>query len=255
MALTNDDIIEAPYTITGVEAPAQPQPQQPTHDDKESNEPATAPTPAPAEQTEEQEKEKADEGKAAEKQADEPKPEEASRNDADSKLNEKGLNLAEFEEEFTANGVLSETSLAKLEQSGIPRAMVDAYIQGQQALVNSFVEDVKALAGGEEGYNDTVAWAKENFSDAERAAYDKVMFSGDKDLIKIAVAGLVAKFRDAEGHEPALTQGKASATRSVNTSGYTNMSEMQAAMRDPRYRKDPDYTHEVEQRTMRATFM
>lgn len=240
--------LEAPFTVTGPEAPA-PETPPAESDPKPSTEPESAPKEGEAEDApKESEKDK--------EQEDIKKAGEASRNDANKVLTEKGLNMAEFEQEYTVNGGLSEESLAKLEKAGIPRTMVQAYIDGQNALVTHFVNEVQAIAGGEQGYQDVVNWAKENLSEEEKNAYDKVMFSGDKELIKLAVAGLVAQYREVEGVEPEIhIHGKASASRSSRVTGYKNVSEMKAAMRDPRYGKDPDYTREVEMKTMKASFM
>ena len=248
----NGGTLEAPYTITGPEAPAPETPKEEGGGSKSQTESELSPKGDEAENApKEQEKES-----ESKEQEDIKKAGEASRNEADKVLTEKGLNMAEFEQEYTVNGGLSEESLAKLEKAGIPRTMVQAYIDGQNALVTHFVNEVQAIAGGEQGYQDVVNWAKENLSDEEKNAYDKVMFSGDKDLIKIAVSGLVAKYREVEGVEPEIQiHGKASASRSSRVSGYKNVSEMKAAMRDPRYGRDPDYTREVELKTMKATFM
>lgn len=243
--------LEAPYTITGPEAPA---PETPPADDDSKLSPESEPSPK-VDEKEDAPKEPEKEPESKE-QEDIKKAGEASRNEANKVLTEKGLNMAEFEQEYTVNGSLSEESLAKLEKAGIPRTMVQAYIDGQNALVTHFVNEVQAIAGGEQGYQDVVNWAKENLSEEEKNAYDKVMFSGDKELIKLAVAGLVAQYREVEGVEPEIhIHGKAPASRSSRVTGYKNVSEMKAAMRDPRYGKDPDYTREVEMKTMKASFM
>lgn len=243
--------LEAPYTITGPEAPA---PETPPAEGDSKPSPESEPSPK-VDEKEDTPKEPEKEPDPKE-QDDVKKAGEASRNEADKVLTEKGLNMAEFEQEYTVNGGLSEESLAKLEKAGIPRTMVQAYIDGQNALVTHFVNEVQAIAGGEQGYQDVVNWAKENLSEEEKNAYDKVMWSGDKELIKLAVAGLVAQYREVEGVEPEIhIHGRASASRSPRVSGYKNVSEMKAAMRDPRYGKDPDYTREVEMKTVKASFM
>ena len=247
----NGGTLEAPFTVTGPEAPA---PETPPAEGGSKPSPESEPSPK-VDEKEDAPKEPEKEPDPKE-QDDVKKAGEASRNEADKVLTEKGLNMAEFEQEYTVNGRLSEESLAKLEKAGIPRTMVQAYIDGQNALVTHFVNEVQAIAGGEQGYQDVVNWAKENLSEEEKNAYDKVMCSGDKELIKLAVAGLVAQYREVEGVEPEIhIHGRASASRSSRVTGYKNVSEMKAAMRDPRYGKDPDYTREVEMKTMKASFM
>ena len=245
-------VIEAPYEVTGpVEPKDTPEdaPEAPKIEAKDEPE-------AKDESEAKAESENKPEDNKPEENPDVKKASEASRNEANDVLTQKGLDMAEFEKEYTVNGDLSEDSLAKLEKAGIPRAMVQAYIDGQKALVDTFVSDVKSLAGGDEGYKSVVEWAKQNLSEEEKASYDRVMFSGDKQLIKMAVHSLVSRYNEAEGIEPEVhIMGKAPARASSNVRGFKNMSEMKAAMRDPRYGRDPDYTREVELKTMKATFM
>ena len=123
--------LEAPFTVTGPEAPA---PETPPADAK--TEPSTTSTEsesAPKEGKPEDSPKEPEKEPDSKEQEDLKKAGEASRNDANKVLTEKGLNMAEFEQEYTVNGGLSEESLAKLEKAGIPRTMVQAYIDGQNA--------------------------------------------------------------------------------------------------------------------------
>lgn len=177
----------------------------------------------------------------------------ASRDDAEKTLSGKGLDIAAFEREFDATGGLSEESYKKLEEAGLGKAVVDSYIAGRTALLEGFIKDVKGLAGGEDGYAAVTAWADAGgLTEAEKASYNRVMNSGDRELIKLAVSGLVAKYREAEGAMPELVTGKASPARREASDAFQSTEEVVAAMKDPRYGKDPAYTRAVERKVARS---
>lgn len=131
--------------------------------------------------------------------------------------------------------------------------MVDSYIAGRTALLNSFISEVKGLAGGEDGYRAVTEWAdKGGLTDAEKESYNRVMNSGDKALIKLAVSGLVAKYREEEGAAPELVTGKASSARREPSDTFDSTEQVIAAMKDPRYGRDPAYTRAVERKVARS---
>ena len=108
------------------------------------------------------------------------------------------------------------------------------------------------MAGGEEGYAQMTAWAATNLESAEIEAFDRIVNSGDRGLIRLAVSGLVSKYREAEGAAPNLVTGRASAGNRRDDDVFNSVEEVKAAMRDPRYGKDPAYTRAVELRVSRS---
>ena len=189
--------------------------------------------------------EEAAEVQADEKKDDSPVPPPQTQEDATKVLEKSNLNITEFENEFMANGELSEDSYAKLEKAGIPKAMVDSYIKGQQAIAEKFVADIKAIAGGEEGYAALAHWIEGNVSKEELEAYNSVMCSGKKEVIRLAVQGMYSRFQASAGIEPKLTHGKANTERNSN-GGFQSTDEMIRAMQDKRYGRDAAYTRLVE---------
>ena len=130
---------------------------------------------------------------------------------------------------------------------------MDSYIAGRTALLEGFISDVKGLAGGEDGYRAITEWAdKGGLTDAEKESYNRVMNSGDKALIKLAVSGLVAKYREEEGSTPELITGKATASRRAASDTFESTEQVVAAMKDPRYGRDPAYTRAVERKVARS---
>lgn len=217
----------APRIVPGKEPVEPPAPQQAT------------PEPASPEQA------------APEQEAPATEPEQATPEQAAEALKGKGLDVASFEQEFEEKGELSAESYKKLADAGFSKDVVDRYIQAGAIIQEKAVADVKALAGGDDGYSAMTEWAKGNLSTAEIEAFNRVTNTGDMELIKLAVSGLHARYTAAEGKAPQLVGGKANSGASVKDV-FRSTSEVRAAMRDPRYGKDAAYTKEVEQKMGRS---
>ena len=87
-----------------------------------------------------------------------------------------------------------------------------------------------------------IGWASDNLSESEIAAYDRVVGSGDLDMVKLAVSGLQSKYQTVEGSDPALIAGQSASSTGGN---YSSWAEVTTAMRDPRYQSDPAYRQSV----------
>lgn len=178
----------------------------------------------------------------------------ATREEAVATLKENGLDFGKFEQEYLANGTLSEESYKALETAGIGKSYVDAYIKGNEAILQQFVGEVTDMAGGPDQYKAITEWAQEHMPKDEIEAFNSVMGSGNKPMIKIAVSGLVSRYRESEGVEPALVTGKASSSSRGDGGSFASAEEMINAMSDPRYGKDPAYTREVERKAGNSPF-
>jgi len=159
-----------------------------------------------------------------------------------------GLDITPFSEEFARDGKLSDDSYAKLAEAGFSREVVDTFIRGVQAEQNSVQEmaekdvaEIKALAGGEDAYLQMIQWAATALSPEEIQAFDSLTETGNKDVIKMAVAGLVARWQAAEGKEPELILDGRKPGQDV----FRSVAEVTAAMRDPRYKTDEAYRNDV----------
>jgi hypothetical protein len=165
-----------------------------------------------------------------------------------------GLNFDDFSTEFADKGELSEASYEKLAKAGIPKAMVDSYIQGQQALAstaaNAIVTAAHKAAGSSEAYTATQEWAAANLTQAEKSAYNAVIERGDPNEIALAVQGLTARAKTQGAFEPRnlKTGGGAGAS-----AGYASAQEMADAIKDPRYKSDAAYRTAVERRVALST--
>jgi hypothetical protein len=162
-----------------------------------------------------------------------------------------GLNFDALSAEFAEKGDLAPESYQTLEQAGIPKPMVDAYIAGQKALAEANANALYSLAGGTESFAKMTEWAGANLSDAEIAAYNEAVTKGSMDQAKLAVSGLHARFAAAEGIRPNLVTGQTNA----KPVGYQSVQEMTRDMNDPRYISgDPAFHAMVDAKIANAAF-
>src|SRR6056300_674337 len=153
--------------------------------------------------------------------------------------------VVEASQEFFQNdGQLSEETYKKLEEVGLPRDLVDSYAAGQQALLQSEEAQIKGVAGGD--YDQMAEWANEHLPQEEIDAFDEAVTSGTVQQAKLAVQGLYARYQNATGSTPKLTQGSVSGT---STMPFKSMQELARAQSDPRYRSgDKAYHVEIDRR-------
>lgn len=147
--------------------------------------------------------------------------------------------------EFIENGELTDKSFKALEEQGLPREIVEAYVAGQRALMENQVNQVKATVGGEENYNAMAEWAAENLDQSELDAFNEVVESGSINQAQMAVRGLYSQFASAGGKAPNLIQGSTSGSA---VKPFNSAAQVTEAMRDPRYKNDPAYRKTVEDR-------
>lgn len=155
--------------------------------------------------------------------------------------------FTKFADEFTQTGSLSETSYAELEQRfGLQRDYVDLYIAGLQAKQADYVKAVHAEVGGEEGFKVVGEWARQSLTPVELAAVERALTSGDRGVATLAARGLFARYQDETGREPQLISGDSPERSGLQP--FRSTAEVVKAISDPRYKIDPDYRKEVEDR-------
>lgn len=162
---------------------------------------------------------------------------------AKEKVAEAGLDMAALSDEFNREGKLSDETYQKLEAAKIPRAMADAYIEGQKALAVQAQAKVFEAIGGKDVYAQAIAWAKANLPADEIEAYDRSLRGKSLDEIKVQAKGLVARFKSEAGPEFVLG-GDAGA----GVKPYASFNELVADQRKPEYKNDPDFRAKVRAR-------
>ena len=161
--------------------------------------------------------------------------------------------LKEASEEYYSNdNQLKPETINKLKEMP-SEDLIEAYMEWQksnptvqsQPLSDEAAKDIVASVGGQEAYNDTLAWAADNLKPEEVAAYDNVVNSGNKDAIFFAVQALNQRYKDSVGFEGQQVSGKAP---KATVKGFRSNAELASAISDRRYRTDPAYRYDVEQK-------
>jgi hypothetical protein len=155
------------------------------------------------------------------------------------------------DEYYANNESLSEDTLEKF-KSMSSQDLVNAYIQmtkdnpqtnnTEVDVSTSQINQIQNSVGGEAQYNNLVTWAGNNLPEAEIAAFDNAVGTGNAALIQLGVDALKAKYDEANGYEGRRLTGKA-----ADTSGdvFKSQAQLVEAMSDPRYDRDPAYRQDV----------
>jgi len=159
-----------------------------------------------------------------------------------------------YTQEFQETQELSEDSYAELAKAGIPKAYVDAYVEGQRALVEATESNLLSGAGftDRDSFDAASKWAAANMAPNAIAKFNADTSSGDNAVVSAALAELAKAFSAAKGTTAStlLTGEQAPAA----FSGFKSNHEMTTAMSDPRYAKDPAYRAQVMQKLAQSQF-
>jgi hypothetical protein len=156
------------------------------------------------------------------------------------------------EEYYSNDNELKPETIQKLKEMP-SEELIEAYLELQKSnpvaqskpLSEDAAKEIIASVGGQEAYSDTLAWAADNLKPEEVAAYDNVISSGNKDAIFFAVQALNQRFKDSVGFEGQQVSGRAPKS---TIKGFRSNAELASAISDPRYRNDPAYRFDVEQK-------
>jgi hypothetical protein len=161
--------------------------------------------------------------------------------------------LKEASDEYYSNdNELKPETIQKLKEMP-SEELIEAYLELQknnpvakaQPLSDDAAKTIVDSVGGQNAYNDTLAWAADNLKPEEVAAYDNVVNSGNKDAIFFAVQALNQRYKDSVGFEGQQISGRAPKT---TIKGFRSNAELANAISDPRYRNDPAYRYDIEQK-------
>lgn len=141
--------------------------------------------------------------------------------EAVNQLAERGLSMAELMRTADAGGDISEHFDVLAETFGVPRQVVENYVSaagvvqgGAEAqsvsseLTEADGQELKAMIGGEEKFNELSSWAKTSLTKEALAEYNNVVDSGNKEAIKWALRALQGKYESPKAVvEPRLYGG------------------------------------------------
>ena len=167
-------------------------------------------------------------------------------------LEEEGIDFDSLSQEFAELGGLTEASYDSLIEAGIPRSMVDQFIDGQMAVAEQMQQEAFEQVGGQEAYENMVTWASESLNEASIDAFNNAVNSGNIESANLAIQGLQAQYRSVNGSEPSLVMGE---TKSVTGGVFDSAAQLTAAMRDPRYSTDSAYRQQVASKLSRSNVL
>jgi hypothetical protein len=154
--------------------------------------------------------------------------------------------------EWVEKGEISDETFASLEKSGLPRPMVEAFIAGQEALAEKATTEILNIIGGPQAFEHMKSWAMENCTPEEISLFNKAIVSNNMASVKMAVRAMNDMYIEREGKAPNLL--RSSTPNMENVGGFESKAQMTAAMRDPRYSKDPAFRQEVMERIRLSKF-
>lgn len=166
-------------------------------------------------------------------------------NDAAEFLDEQGFDYDAFAQEYAENGELSEAAYEALEEAGLSRELVEAYISGQEAVMADMQEQAFQAAGGQQEYSRMIEWASNNLSQGEVDAFNNALDTTDIDQALFAIQGLASRYRSDVGTQPNLVSGQ---TAGSSAGSYQSVAELTRDMQDPRYDADPAFRQMVAMR-------
>jgi len=153
-----------------------------------------------------------------------------------------------MQQEYVEKGKLSEETFKSLEAKGIPKAMVESYIEGRKAVAEMQTQMIYNEVGGQDEYGSLIEWAAQNLEPDEIEIFNGEVQSGNVTRAKVAVRNLAGRRAVADKTVRRVEGKSAPAGGEV----FRSMAEVVQAMKDPRYAKDPAYRSDVEQRIARS---
>lgn len=170
---------------------------------------------------------------------------------ADEATKKAGLDLSALSQKYWDKGALDDTDYQALEKAGHPKALVDQFIAGQEAILTQRTQSVYSAVGGEDNYAAMTQWAGENMAPQEIAAFNQAVNGTDMAQIMLAVKGLKAQYDGQVGFEPSNTI-KGQTAPKTGAIAYASIAEMQRDMSDARYQTDPAFRKQVENKLARS---
>lgn len=106
---------------------------------------------------------------------------------------------------------------------------------------------LKDLVGGDHAYSEMTEWSMDALTASEVNDFNLAVSSSNKEVAKLAIAGLLFKYVIANGHLPPLPIASSS-----QVDAYTTLIEMTSAMKDTRFPKDKAYRDAVIEKVARS---
>jgi len=158
-----------------------------------------------------------------------------------------GLNLSQLSQKFWDTGSIDEADYEAFDKKGIPKTLVDEYIDLK---TQQFESSVVSAVGGKDQYVEMIGWAADNLKQNEIDTFNRAVNSGDLNMANMATKGLQARYKADAGFEPIRSVKGENVNAEAQT--YRSLAELQKDMSDPRYQKDPAFRKDVERKLERS---
>ena len=164
--------------------------------------------------------------------------------------------ITEASKEFYDNdNKLSPETIEKFSQLD-SKELIAAYLESikdaprtdETDLAQNEIDRIHKSVGGVEEYTKLTEWSQKNLSEAEIQSFDRVVSTGDPNVIQLAVDGLKAKYDNSNGYEGRMLTGKSTSSTDV----FRSQAQLVKAMADPRYDNDPAYRSDVVEKLNRS---
>lgn len=160
-----------------------------------------------------------------------------------------------YEQEFASTGTLGPKAREDLKKAMpmLNDTIIDSYVAGLRAKQNEIITTAANLVGGNDELQATLKWAKDKLSSEEKASINAALSGPGWET---ALLGLQARRKasdpTAAANEPSRQFATSAAGTSREDQAFANAEQMSAAIRDPRYKTDPEYRTWVEEKIRRT---
>tara|TARA_B100001564_G_C20637723_1_gene670536 strand:- start:28 stop:795 length:768 start_codon:yes stop_codon:yes gene_type:complete len=167
-------------------------------------------------------------------------------------LEQGNVDYVSMNEYWQQKGEITDAHYKELEQAGFPRSIVDAHLGGLRNDAAVTEREIYAIRDsyGADNFANMQEWASINLTDAEKKAYSAGIGSTNIEQVKLTVAGLHARYIGSVGSEPNLLSGRPS---SGSADKFESTAQLEDAMNDPRYKRDPAFRARVEDKLGRSS--
>lgn len=135
--------------------------------------------------------------------------------------------------EIIEHGSLTEETAKQFTDTGIPREFVDAFVEGQKAVVQIQINGLFDIVGGRDEFTQMVEWAGDSGMSPERIkTFNDALSAPASENTKMLVEQLHGAYKAANGSAPTLVQGD---TVPQPADTFKTRGDVTKAMKDPRY--------------------
>ena len=148
---------------------------------------------------------------------------------------------------------LSEDQLARLKETGLTQDMLNTLVNAEVVTRKENDNAVFELVGGKDVYQEMAEYAANEYSDEQLEAYNSAVFSGNKEMARLAILGLQADYNKSKGPQgPKETLMGSDSPATSDT--FSSQQECINALRDHRYGRDAEYTQMIDAKRAKSRY-